>query len=250
MTKIALITGANRGLGRQTALDIARQGGDVIVTCRGNIEQAEAVVADIHALGRKAIALPLDMAQTASFPAFADSLRTALGSVWGRDTFDHLINNAGHGEFAPLAETREAQFDGLFNVHVKGVFFLVQTLPLLADGGRIVNFSSGLTRVSYPGFSAYAAAKAAVEMLSVYMARELGGRGITVNTVAPGAIATDFGGGLVRDDSGINAQFAAMTALGRVGVPEDIGPMIASLLRDDNRWVTAQRIEVSGGQTI
>ncbi len=162
-----------------------------------------------------------------------------------------LINNAGHGEFAPLAETREAQFDGLFNVHVKGVFFLVQTLlPLLADGGRIVNFSSGLTRVSYPGFSAYAAAKAAVEMLSVYMARELGGRGITVNTIAPGAIATDFGGGLVRDDAEVNAQFAAMTALGRVGVPEDIGPMIASLLRDDNRWVTAQRIEVSGGQTI
>lgn len=251
MTKIALITGANRGLGRNVALAIAQQGGDVIVAYRGNAEQANAVVAEIRALGRKAVALRLDMAQTASFPAFADALRAQLAEVWGRHTFDRLINNAGHGEFAAVADTSEAQFDGLFNVHVKGVFFLVQALlPLLADGGRIVNFSSGLTRVSYPGFSAYAAAKAAVEMLSVYMARELGGRGITVNTVAPGAIETDFGGGLVRDNDEVNAQFAAMTALGRVGVPDDIGPMIASLLRDDNRWVTAQRIEVSGGQTI
>lgn len=251
MTKIALITGANRGLGRNVALAIAQQGGDVIVAYRGNAEQAGAVVAEIRALGRKAVALQLDMAQTASFPAFADALRAQLAEVWGRGTFDRLINNAGHGEFAAVTDTTEAQFDGLFNVHVKGVFFLVQALlPLLADGGRIVNFSSGLTRVSYPGFSAYAAAKAAVEMLSVYMARELGGRGITVNTVAPGAIETDFGGGLVRDNAGVNAQFAAMTALGRVGVPDDIGPMIASLLRGDNRWVTAQRIEVSGGQTI
>lgn len=251
MNKIALITGANRGLGRRTALAIAQQGGDVIVAYRGNTEQAEAVVAEIRALGRKAIALQLDMAQTASFPRFAETLRTQLAEVWARDTFDHLINNAGHGEFASLTDTTEAQFDGLFDVHVKGVFFLVQALlPLLADGGRIVNFSSGLTRVSYPGFSAYAAAKAAVEMLGVYMARELGGRGITVNTVAPGAIETDFGGGLVRDNADVNAQFAAMTALGRVGVPDDIGPMVASLLRDDNRWVTAQRIEVSGGQTI
>lgn len=251
MTKIALITGANRGLGRNVALAIAQQGGDVIVAYRGNAEQASAVVAEIRALGRKAVALQLDMAQTASFPAFADALRAQLAEVWGRGTFDRLINNAGHGEYAAVTDTTEAQFDGLFNVHVKGVFFLVQALlPLLADGGRIVNFSSGLTRVSYPGFSAYAAAKAAVEMLSVYMARELGERGITVNTVAPGAIETDFGGGLVRDNAGVNAQFAAMTALGRVGVPDDIGPMIASLLRDDNRWVTAQRIEVSGGQTI
>ncbi|MGX5009717.1 SDR family NAD(P)-dependent oxidoreductase [Enterobacter asburiae] len=251
MSKIALITGANRGLGRNTALSVARQGGDIIVAYRGNTPQAEAVVAEIRTLGRKAIAIQLDVAQTTSFPAFAETLRQQLAEVWQRDTFDHLINNAGHGEFAGVGETTEAQFDGLFSVHVKGVFFLIQTLlPLLADSGRIINFSSGLTRVSYPGFSAYAAAKAAVEMLSIYLARELGPRGITVNTIAPGAIETDFGGGLVRDNADVNAQFAAMTALGRVGVSDDIGPMVASLLRDDNRWVTAQRIEVSGGQTI
>ena len=251
MSKIALVTGANRGLGRITALAIAKSGGDVIVTYRSNAMQAEEVAAEIRAMGRLAVALPLDVADTASFPDFAKTLRAELGKVWGRDTFDHLVNNAGHGEFAMIEETSEAQFDGLFRVHVKGVFFLAQALlPLLADQGRIVNFSSGLTRISFPGFAAYSAAKAAVEVLTVYMAREFGGRGITVNTVAPGAIETDFGGGLVRDNAEVNAQFAGMTALGRVGLPDDIGPMVASLLRDDNRWVTAQRIEVSGGQSI
>lgn len=251
MTRISLVTGANRGLGRATAIAIAERGGDVIVTYRSDEAQAQEVVALIRAMGRQAVALPLDMADVARFGAFAERLRVALRSVWGRDSFDHLINNAGHGEFALIEETTEAQFDGLFAVHVKGVFFLARTLlPLLADGGRIVNLSSGLTRVSFPGFAAYSAAKAAVEMLTVYMAREFGARGITVNAVAPGAIETDFGGGLVRDNAEVNAQFAGMTALGRVGLPDDIGPMIASLLRDDNRWVTAQRIEVSGGQTI
>lgn len=251
MTKISLVTGANRGLGRNTALSIARRGGDVIVAYRSNGVQADEVVAEIRALGREAVALQLDMAQSASFLAFADRLKSALKETWGRDSFDHLINNAGHGEFAMISETTEAQFDGLFDVHVKGVLFLVQALlPLLADDGRIVNFSSGLTRVSYPGFAAYSAAKAAVEVLTVYMAREFGTRGITVNTVAPGAIETDFGGGLVRDNADVNAQFAQMTALGRVGLPDDVGLMIASLLDEGNRWVTAQRIEVSGGQTI
>lgn len=251
MTKIALVTGANRGLGRNTALSIARRGGDVVVAYRGDAAEAETVTAEIRALGRQAVALQLDMAAPARFAAFAAALRDQLRQVWGRDDFDHLVNNAGHGEFASIADTTEAQFDGLFDVHVKGVFFLVQTLlPLIAPGGRIVNISSGLTRVSYPGFAAYAAAKAAVEMLTVYMAREFGPRGITVNTVAPGAIATDFGGGAVRDNAEVNAQFAGMTALGRVGLPDDIGPMIASLLGDGNHWVTAQRIEVSGGQTI
>ena len=251
MSTIAIVTGANRGLGRNTALAIAGSGTDVIVTYRSNAGQAEDVVACIREMGRKAVALPLDVADIATFPAFAERLRAELDDVWPRDSFDHLVNNAGHGEFATIEETTEAQFDGLFAVHVKGVFFLAQALlPLLSDGGRIVNLSSGLTRVSFPGFAAYSAAKAAVEILTVYMAREFGARGIAVNTVAPGAIETDFGGGLVRDDAEVNAQFAGMTALGRVGLPDDIGPMIASLLRDDNRWVTAQRIEVSGGQTI
>ncbi len=248
MSKIALITGANRGLGRNTALSIARHRGDVIVAYRGNATQAGEVVAEIEAIGRKAVALQLDVSKVASFPTFADTLRGSLREIWNRDTFDHLINNAGHGEFAPISETTEAQFDGLFDVHVKGVFFLTQALlPLIADGGRIVNFSTGLTRFSYEGFSAYAAAKGAVETLTRYMAKELGPRGIAVNTVAPGAIETDFGGGVVRDNPDLNAQFAGLTALGRVGLPDDIGPMVASLLSDDNRWVTAQRIEVSGG---
>ena len=178
-------------------------------------------------------------------------LRQALNETWQRDSFDHLINNAGHGDMASIADTTEAQFDALVNVHFKGVFFLTQSLlPLMADGGRIVNISSGLTRVSYPGFSAYSAVKGAVEVLSLYMAKELGSRGIAVNTVAPGAIETDFLGGAVRDMPDLNKVFADMTALGRVGVPDDIGPMIASLLGEQNRWVNAQRIEVSGGQAI
>jgi len=251
MTTLSLVTGASRGLGRNTALSIARHGGDAIITYRNDKEAAEAAVADIQALGRKAIALQLDVSNVSSFPGFVAAVRTALQDNWGRDTFDHLINNAGHGEMADFANTTEAQFDLLFDVHVKGVFFLTQSLlPILADGGRIVNFSSGLTRVSFPGFSAYSAAKGAVEVLSVYMAKELGSRGITVNIVAPGAIETDFLGGAVRDIPDYNKAFAGMTALGRVGVPDDIGPMIASLLGEGNRWVTGQRIEVSGGQSI
>lgn len=251
MTKIALITGSSRGLGRNTALSIARRGGDVVLTYHNRSDEAERVVAEIQAMGRKAVALQLDTGNVAAFADFAERLRTALRGTWQRETFDHLVNNAGHGEYAPIAETTEAQFDGLVNVHLKGVFFLTQTLlPLIADGGRIVNISSGLTRFAYPGYAAYAAMKGAVEVLTLYMAKELGGRGIAVNTVAPGAIETDFGGGAVRDNAEINKGLADMTALGRVGVPDDIGPMIANLLSEDNRWVNAQRIEVSGGQAI
>ena len=251
MTTISLITGGSRGLGRNTAISIARQGGDVILTYRHGSEQAKAVVKEIEALGRKAVALPLDVADFKTFPGFVAAVRDALAKRWDRSNFDHLVNNAGQGEMASIAETTEAQFDALFNTHVKGVFFLTQALlGLIVDGGRIINLSSGLTRTSVAGFSAYAAAKGAIETLSLYMAKELGSRGITANTVAPGAIETDFLGGAVRDMPDLNKQFAAMTALGRVGVPDDVGPMIASLLSPGNRWITGQRIEVSGGQAI
>ncbi|MDU9409723.1 SDR family oxidoreductase [Pseudomonas sp. zfem001] len=251
MTKIAIVTGSSRGLGRNTALNIARQGSDVVVTYHSQADAALAVVAEVEALGRKAVALQLDAGNVTTFPAFVERLRQALRDTWQRDSFDHLVNNAGHGDMASIAETSEAQFDALVNVHFKGVFFLTQALlPLMADGARIVNISSGLTRIAYPGFAAYSAVKGAVEVLSVYLAKELGSRGIAVNTVAPGAIETDFLGGAVRDMPDLNKVFADMTALGRVGVPDDIGPMIASLLGEENRWVNAQRIEVSGGQTI
>ncbi|WP_337244864.1 SDR family oxidoreductase [Luteimonas sp. gir] len=251
MSRITLITGASRGLGRNTALAVARAGGDVVLTYRSGEADTQAVVADIEALGRKARAFQLDVGDAASFPAFAETLRAALRETWQRETVDHLVNNAGHGDTAPFGETTQAQFDRLVDVHFKGAFFLTQALlPLIADGGRIVNLSSGLTRFAYPGYAAYAAAKGAVEVLSRYLAKELGPRGIAVNTVAPGAIETDFGGGVVRDNPQVNEHLAGITALGRVGVPDDIGPMIASLLGAANRWVTGQRIEVSGGQAL
>ena len=251
MTKIALITGASRGLGRNTALNVAREGSDVIITYQSREEGARAVVAEIVAMGRRAIALQLDVGDVSAFKPFVEHLRTGLRKTWQRDTFDHLVNNAGHGDMASIADTTEAQFDKLVDVHFKGVFFLTQALlPLIADGGRIVNLSSGLTRISFPGFAVYSAVKGAVEVLSVYMAKELGSRGIAVNIVAPGAIETDFLGGAVRDTPDLNKTFAGMTALGRTGVPDDVGPMIAKLLTDDNRWINAQRIEVSGGQVI
>ena len=252
MQRITLITGGSRGLGRNAALAVARQGGGAIITYRDKVAQAEDTVGEIRSQGGRAVALRLDVADVSSFAGFAERLRAALRDTWGRDSFDHLVNNAGHGDVAPIAETTEAQFDSLVDVHFKGVFFLTQALlPIIADGGRIVNLSTGLTRGAVPpGWSVYAAAKGAVEVLTVYMAKELGNRRIAVNTVAPGAIETDFFGGAVRDTPEFNKFFADMTALGRVGVADDIGPMIASLLGEDNRWINAQRIEVSGGQGI
>ena len=251
MSHITLITGGSRGLGRNTAVSVARLGGDVILTYQHQAEAAQEVVSEIQAMGRKAEALQLDAGDVAAFPAFVESLQQSLLHTWDRSSFDHLVNNAGHGDYNLIEKTTEEQFDKLLNVHLKGVFFLTQALlPLLEHGGRIVNLSTGLTRVSAPGWAAYAAVKAAVEVLTVYMAKEFGARGITVNTVAPGAIETDFFGGAVRDTPEFNKFFADMTALGRVGQADDIGPMIASLLTDSNRWVNAQRIEVSGGQGI
>jgi NAD(P)-dependent dehydrogenase (short-subunit alcohol dehydrogenase family) len=249
--KIALVTGASRGLGRNTAIALARRGIDVIGTYHSNKAEADAAVAEIAALGRKALMFRLDTGKVSAFPAFVADVQQALNAQWARPTFDYLVNNAGIGIHAPFASTTEADFDRLMNVHFKGVFFLTQALlPLIADAGRIINISSGLTRFSLPGYAAYAAMKGGIEVLTRYLAKELGARGITVNTVAPGAIETDFGGGAVRDNKQVNDFVASVTAMGRPGVPDDIGPAIASLLADDNRWITAQRIEISGGMFV
>ncbi|WP_228896354.1 SDR family NAD(P)-dependent oxidoreductase [Acidovorax sp. Leaf73] len=250
-TPVVLITGGSRGLGRSAALAAAHSGIDVVLTYRQQAAEAQAVVADIEKLGRRAVALPLDVGDVASFEAFAAQLQQTLRSHWQCERFDFLVNNAGMGVHAPITETTEAQFDALVNVHLKGVFFLTQRLlPLMNDGGRILNLSSGLARFALPGYAAYAAMKGAIEVLSRYLAKELGPRGITVNVVAPGAIETDFGGGAVRDNAQLNAFVAAQTALGRVGVSDDIGPLVASLLQPATRWVNAQRIEASGGMFL
>jgi NAD(P)-dependent dehydrogenase (short-subunit alcohol dehydrogenase family) len=250
-TKIALVTGSSRGLGRNTALSLAKKGVDVVITYHSNRTEADSAVATIKELGRKAVALRLDTSNVSSFDAFARDFVTALKDNWNEDRFDFLVNNAGTAVYAPFVATKEQDFDHLVNIHFKGVFFLTQKLlPLLRDGGRIVNLSSGLARFSTPGYVAYAAMKGAVEVLTRYLAKELGPRGIAVNTVAPGAIETDFGGGAVRDNPEVNRQIASITAMGRAGVPDDIGPMIATLLADENRWLTGQRIEVSGGMFL
>jgi NAD(P)-dependent dehydrogenase (short-subunit alcohol dehydrogenase family) len=248
--QIAIITGGSRGLGRNTAVNLARRGVDILFTYRSNQAEAESLIREIETMGQKAAAFPLDTADTRSFDGFAAAVRKTL-QAWGRERFDFLVNNAGNSLHAAFAETTEAQFDAIVNVHFKGVYFLTQKLlPLMNDGGRIVNISSGLARFALPGSSAYGAAKGAVEVLTRYLAKELGPRRITANVVAPGAIQTDFSGGMVRDNPEINKRVAEMTALGRAGVADDIGPMIAALLSDENRWVNGQRIEVSGGMGL
>jgi NAD(P)-dependent dehydrogenase (short-subunit alcohol dehydrogenase family) len=247
---IALVTGGSRGLGRSTVEALSRRGVSSILTYNSNRDAADEVVSSAERAGGRAVALQLDTGETSTFPRFAGEIRRIL-TDWGVERFDYLVNMAGTSHSGAFGTIAEDDFDLAYRIHVKGPFFLTQTLlPLIADGGRIVNISSGLTRIIYPGRIAYGAMKGAVEVMTRYMAKELGPRRIAVNTVAPGAIQTDFSGGVVRDNPEIARHIAEATALGRPGLPDDIGPMIASLLSEDNRWINAQRIEVSGGQAI
>ena len=249
--RIALITGASRGLGRNEALKLAQQGVHLIITYKDNEQQAHEVVQEIEALGSRAVALRLDVADSKTFDAFVAKVQSTLKATWQRDQFDYLVNNAGIGLTAPFAETSEEQFDLLVSIHLKGPFFLTQKLlPLIKDGGRIINTSTGLTRFTFPGYAAYAVMKGGVEVMTRYMAKELGARGITVNTIAPGAIETDFGGGAVRDNAQLNSFVASVTAMGRVGQPDDIGAAVAGLLTAEANWMTGQRLEVSGGMYL
>jgi NAD(P)-dependent dehydrogenase (short-subunit alcohol dehydrogenase family) len=246
--KIALVTGGSRGLGKDMALSLAKKGVDVVLTFHSNRQEAEKVAAEIQSLGQKAYVFQLDAGDIKSFDDFYKRVTEQLKEETGSTNFDFLINNAGTALYAAFAETTEEQFDAAMNIHYKGVFFLTQkALPFINDGGRIINISSGLARFSFPGSSAYASMKGAGEVLTRYLAKELGSRGIAVNTVAPGAIETDFGGGRVRDDKDTNAQIAGMTSLGRVGLPDDIGGVVAFLCTDEAKWINGQRIEVSGG---
>ena len=247
---VAVVTGGSRGLGKNMVQSIAGRGTDVIFTYQSNSAAADDLVAEVEGMGRRAAALQLDVGDAATFDAFVEQVRGVLRD-WDTDRFHFLVNNAGIGVYASIAETTEAQFDRLMGIHVKGPFFLTQKLlPLMADGGRIINVSTGLARFVTPGFAAYASAKGAVEVMTRYLAQELGPRGIAVNVIAPGAIETDFGGGAVRDNPEMNEAISSHTALGRAGLPEDIGGVVASLLSPEMGWVNAQRVEASGGQNL
>lgn len=250
-SKIGLITGGSRGLGRNMAISLAKKGIDVVLTYNRNKQQAEEVVAEIQSLGQNASAFQLDTGHVKGFNEFFKQLSAYLKEQRGNTNIDFLINNAGTALYAPFAETTEEQFDEVLNIHYKGVFFFTQkALPFINDGGRIINISSGLARFSLPGSSAYGAMKGAIEVLTKYLAKELGPRGISANVVAPGAIETDFGGGHIRDNKNANNQVASITALGRVGLPDDIGGVVAFLCTEDARWINGQRIEVSGGMNL
>ena len=249
--KIVLITGGSRGLGKNAALAVARQGLNVIITYRAARDEASAVVAELRALGVRAAALPLDAGDVKSFPAFFAELTRVLKTEFQAEKFDVLVNNGGQAGYAPFEAVTEELFDGLMNTHFKGVYFLTQkALPLLNDGGRVLTISSGLARFSMVGSSAYASMKGAIEVFTRYLAKELGPRGIAANCVAPGAVATDFGGGRLRGSEEMQKHVAGVTALGRYGVPDDIGGVVAFLCTDAARWINGQRIEVSGGMNL
>lgn len=249
--KIVLITGGSRGLGKNMALAAARKGLDVVITYNSNKEEAQKVIEQIRQAGQKGAALQLNAGKVSSFNAFIASLQESLKAELSANRIDFLVNNAGIGIHAAFSDTKEEDFDLLFDIHFKGVFFLTQKLlPLMNDGGGIINISSGLARFATPGYAAYGSMKGAVETLTRYQAKELGARGIRSNVVAPGAIETDFGGGHVRDNDQLNQQIASVTALGRVGLPDDIGGVVAFLCSDEARWINAQRIEVSGGMNL
>jgi len=247
-TKIALVTGGSRGLGKDMALSLAEKGIDVIVTYNSNKEMADNVVKDIEALGQKAAALQFDAADIQGYDAFYNTVTATLKDVWQTDRFDFLINNAGIGGSTAIADVTEEMFDMFMNIHFKGVYFLSQkSFPLLNDGGAIINISTGTTRFCVPGYSVYSSMKSATETFTKYLAKELGARGIRANVVAPGPVATDFNNGRTRDDAQQNAFLSSLTALGRVGEAEDIGPIVAFLCTDEAKWINGQRIEVSGG---
>ncbi|TSJ38539.1 SDR family oxidoreductase [Mucilaginibacter corticis] len=249
--KIALVTGGSRGLGKDMALRLAEKGIDVILTYNSKAQEAQDVVSQIEQTGQKAATLQLNTGDIKSFDAFIDQLTDTLTHKFGTDHIDFLINNAGTGGYKLVTEATEDFFDELLNIHFKGVYFLTQkTIPLLNDGGGIVNVSSGLTRVSFPGSSAYASMKGAVEVFTRYLAKELGARGIRANTIAPGAVLTDFGGGHLRANEELQKRVSDITALGRPGEAEDIGGVVAFLCTEDARWVNGQRIEISGGMMV
>jgi NAD(P)-dependent dehydrogenase (short-subunit alcohol dehydrogenase family) len=250
-TKIALVTGGSRGLGKDMAISLARKGIDVILTYRTNEAEAEITVQEIKSIGQKATALHLDMSDFNSLDNFVKQVLTSLRSNWDAGSFDFLINNAGMGATVPFEQVTEELFTDFLNVHFKGIYFLTQKcVPFINEGGRIINISTGTTRFSNPGYSVYASMKGAIEVFTKYLAKELGAKGIGANIVAPGPIETDFNNAAIRSNPQMKERLSSLSPLGRVGNATDIGGVVAFLCTDEARWINGQRIEVSGGINV